>query len=98
MVFCILVELKSNTESFPLEIFAHRSPMRASESKLKGDLTLAVTRGPQFSHGIRVTPGGVVVASATKVRRWVKKVTIDIMSSIWMLMTMTTSPSFGDLW
>jgi hypothetical protein len=34
-----------------------------------------VTRGPQFSHGIKVTPGDVVVASATNVRKWVTMAT-----------------------
>jgi hypothetical protein len=60
----------------------------------------AVTRGPQFSHGIKVTPGDVLVASVTNVRRWVTIVMfVDIEGYQLAVMpiTITISPSSVEL-
>jgi len=78
----ILVELKSNRESVPLEIVANLSPIRAPDQEENGSSKQAVMRGPQFSHGICDTPGGTVAASASNERRWVTIVMYIVMNGL----------------
>lgn len=78
----IIVELKSDRENIPPGIVANLPPMRASDQQENGSSKQAVMRGPRFSHGIYVTPGGIVAVSAMNERRRVTIVMCVVMNML----------------